>query len=151
MKALVPILGLVTSINGIAVTALADPVPWPFGYQTSRSMNTGLLNGTDVASSVHASGGFSPNDELVAMPELVLAACAETFSICMPDTRVDAMLMVTDQTTLIGHLTLDQYASLREIAAVTEMYVTEGTLTVRFIGGAWPGSLLSVFEAAFPL
>jgi len=69
--------------------------------------------------------GVSPNNEMGARLELVLSACAETFSICMPDTKVDAMLMVTDQTTLIGHLTLDQYASLREIAAVTEMYVTE--------------------------
>ena len=83
--------------------------------------------------------------------ELVLSACAETFSICKPDTNVNALLMVTDQTTLIGHLTLDEYASLREIAAVTDMYVTKETLTVRFIGGAWPGSLLSVFEASFPL
>jgi len=61
------------------------------------------------------------------------------------------MLLLTDQTTLIGHLTLDQYASLAEVATVTEMYLTPGTLTVRFLGGAWPGSGLSVFETSFSL
>ncbi len=72
-----------------------------------------------------------------------------------PDSRVDAPLSTkvspTGQTTLIGHLTLEEYASLAEVANVIEMYVTEGTLMVRFVGGAWPGSVLSVFETSFPL
>jgi hypothetical protein len=69
----------------------------------------------------------------------------------MPDSRLDTMLLLTDQTTLIGHLTLDEYASLAEVAMVTEMYLTADALTVRFLGGAWPGSVLSIFETSFPL
>lgn len=77
--------------------------------------------------------------------------CLFKVSVCMPDGRRDTMLLLTDQTTLIGHLTLDEYASLAEAAKVTEMYLTEDALTVRFLGGAWPGSVLSVFETSFPL
>ena len=73
------------------------------------------------------------------------------FSVCMPDDTLHTTLIVTDQRTLIGHLTLDEYASLAEIAAVTDVYLTENALTVRFLGGAWPGSVLTVFETSFPL
>jgi hypothetical protein len=67
----------------------------------------------------------------------------------MPEDRLDTMLMLTDPTTLIGHLTLDEYVTLTEVTTVIEMYLTEDTLNVRFFGGAWPGSRLSVFETSF--
>jgi hypothetical protein len=77
--------------------------------------------------------------------------CLLKLSVCMPDGGLGTMLLLTDQKTLIGHLTLDEYASLAEGATVTEMYLTADALTVRFLGDAWPGSVLSVFETSFPL
>jgi hypothetical protein len=67
------------------------------------------------------------------------------------DSSLGAMIFPTDQTTLIGHLTREEFASLAEIARVIEMYIVEDGLLVRFAGGAWPGSLFSVFETLFRL
>jgi hypothetical protein len=75
--------------------------------------------------------------------------CDLNLSVCMPEDRLDTMLMLTRPTTLIGHLTLDEYVSLTEVTTVIEMYLTEGVLNVRFFGGAWSGSRLSVFETSF--
>jgi hypothetical protein len=81
----------------------------------------------------------------------VFSTCRQNVSVCLQEDRLDTMLMLTVPSTLIGHLTIDQYVSLAEIATVTEMYLTEDALIVRFSGGAWPGSQLSVFETAFLL
>jgi hypothetical protein len=71
--------------------------------------------------------------------------------LCARRERLDALLSLTDQTTLIGHLTFDEYAALaEEVATVIDMYLMAGTLAVRFLGGAWPGSALSIFEMSFP-
>jgi hypothetical protein len=78
-----------------------------------------------------------------------LSMCGRNLPVCMPEDRLDTMLMLTDPTTLIGHLTLDEYVTLTEVTTVIEMYLTEDTLNVRFFGGAWPGSRLSVFETSF--
>jgi hypothetical protein len=73
-------------------------------------------------------------------------------SVCMRDTMLYPVIILSGPITLIGHLSLDEYTSLSEIAYVTAMYVSaEGSLTVRFFGGAWPGSLLSVFQTSFSL
>jgi len=78
-----------------------------------------------------------------------LSMCSWDLSVCMPEDRLDTMLMLTDPTTLIGHLTLDEYVILTEVTTVIEMYLTEDTLNVRFFGGAWSGSRLSMFETSF--
>lgn len=145
MKGIFTILGLVTCLSSVPATSDAVPVQWPLSDTTKA--NAGLVMGTQLRSSDQdvLSGGSSRERDINS------AACIEQFSMCKPDYRVDALLFLTDQTTLIGHLTLDEYASLAEIAAVTNIYLTEGALTVRFFGGAWPGSLLSVFETSFLL
>ena len=140
MNRIFTILGLVTCLSGVPVPSDADQVEWPLSGKTYT--NGGSVNGTLLVSSDQANvRAFSSDAE----------ACIEQFFLCIPGNSVDAVLLLTDQTTLIGHLTLDEYASLAEIAAVTDMYLTEDALTVRFFGGAWPGSVLSVFETSFVL
>lgn len=145
MNRIFTILGLVTCLSSAPVASDAVPVQWPLS--DTMKANAGLVIGTPFRSSDQEvlSGGSSRERDINSTP------CIEQFSMCKPDYRVDALLLLTDQTTLIGHLTLEEYASLAEIAAVTDMYLTQGRLTVRFFGGAWPGSLLSVFETSFLL
>jgi len=102
---------------------------YPPGEGGIEALLTGALTGRSAASS--------------------LSMCGPDLSVCMPEDRLDTMLMLTDPTTLIGHLTLDEYVILTEVTTVIEMYLTGDTLNVRFFGGAWPGSRLSVFETSF--
>jgi hypothetical protein len=122
-------------IIGLPGPSAADPVHGSVSAHTDSSTDTRLLKAST----------------LETMAEHSFQTCIRNLSVCMPDGRLDTRLSLTDQTTLIGHLTLEEYAALAEVSAVIEMYLTAGALTVRFLGGAWPGSALSIFETSFPL
>lgn len=147
MKQILPMVAVLTCMVGVSGPSDADPVNVSVNPQASRYVGAGVVNGPGLRlSDCAAVSDFVPDSGIASFE-----TCIWHLSVCMPESSIDTMLLLTDQTTLIGHLTLEQYASLAEVATVTEMYVTPGTLTVRFLGGAWPGSVLSVFETSFPL
>jgi hypothetical protein len=147
MKQILTMVAMVTCMIGVPGPSDADPVHGSVSRQASRYVDAGVVKGPGLRPSDWAAVSDFVADSGISSFE----TCIWHLSVCMPESRIDTMLLLTDQTTLIGHLTLDQYASLAEVATVTEMYITPGTLTVRFLGGAWPGSVLSVFETSFPL
>jgi hypothetical protein len=156
MKRIVTMVALVACMIGVPGPSAADPVHSSVSAQAGRSTDTGLFKGMHLLPSNEAKAARSAGDSGMTSTLDVMAVhsfqtCLHNLTICMPDGRLDAMLSLTDQRTLIGHLTLDEYATLAEVATVIEMYLTAGTLTVRFMGGAWPGSALSIFETSFPL
>ena len=156
MKEIVAMVALLACIAGVPGPSDADPVHWSLNFKPSSHTDKDLLSGAHLFPSGQAyATGFPEDRGTAATLEMMgvqsFETCLFKLSVCMPHGRLDTMLLLTDQTTLIGHLTLDEYASLAEIATVTEMYLTGGALTVRFLGGAWPGSVLSVFETSFPL
>ena len=147
MKQILTMVAVLTCMVSVSGLSDADPVNVSVNLQASRYVGAGVVNGPGLRLSNWAAVSDIVPDSGIASFE----TCIWHLSVCMPESSIDTMLLLTDQTTLIGHLTLEQYASLAEVATVTEMYVTPGTLTVRFLGGAWPGSVLSVFETSFPL
>ena len=147
MKQILTMVAVLACMVGVSSPSDADPVHWSVSHEASRYVGAGIVSGPGLRLSDWAAVSDSVPNSGIAPFE----TCMWHLSVCMPESSIDTMLLLTDQTTLIGHLTLEQYASLAEVATVTEMYVTPGTLTVRFLGGAWPGSVLSVFEASFPL
>jgi hypothetical protein len=147
MKQILTTVAVVTCMIGVPGPSDADPVHGSVSPQASSYVDAGILKGPRLP----AFDGAAVSDVVADIGIASFETCIWHLSRCMPESRIDTMLLLTDQTTLIGHLTLDQYASLAEVATVTEMYLTAGTLTVRFLGGAWPGSALSIFETSFPL
>jgi hypothetical protein len=135
MRQIVTMVALGACIIGLPGPSAADPVHGSVSAHTGSSTDTRPLKAST----------------LETMAEHSSQTCLRNLSVCLPDGRLDTRLSLTDQTTLIGHLTLAEYAALAEVSAVIEMYLTAGALTVRFLGGAWPGSALSVFETSFPL
>ncbi len=161
MKQLLTMLVLIGSIAGLSALSLADTIPWFRNSSGSLYTSGARFNGLDLTSVWEDAAWMSPEVDSGLDAPLIgslnmtgasaFSMCRRSPSVCVPEGRLDTMMMLTDPTTLIGHLTLEEYASLAEIATVTEMYLTEGTLTVKFFGGAWPGSLLSVFQTTFLL
>ena len=156
MKEIVAMVALLACIAGVPGPSDADPVHWSLNFKPSSHTDKDLLSGAHLFPSGQAyATGFPEDRGTAATLEMMgvqsFETCLFKVSVCMPDGRLDTMLLLTAETTLIGHLTLDEYASLAEVATVTEMYLTADALTVRFLGGAWPGSVLSVFETSFPL
>jgi hypothetical protein len=154
-KQIVIMVALVACMIAVPGPSAADPVHLSVSAQAGPSTDTGLFNGTHLLSSSEAKAArFAADSGMASTLDMIamhwFQTCLHHLSVCMPDGRLDAMLSLTDQTTLIGHLTLDEYAALAEVAAVIEMFLTPGTLIVRFLGGAWPGSALSIFETSFP-
>ena len=156
MKQMITMVALVACMIGVPGPSAADPVYSSVSAEAGRSTDTGLFKGTQLLPSSEGEGTSLRRDSDMASALNMMAVhsfrtCRHNLSVCMPDGRLDALLSLTDQTTLIGHLTLDEYAALAEVATVIDMYLTADALTVRFLGGAWPGSALSVFETSFPL
>jgi len=156
MKQIVTMVALFACMVGVPGPSAADPVYSSVSAQAGRSTDTRLFNETQLLLSSEAKAArFARDSGMMSTLDMMAVhsfrTCLHNLSACMPDGRLDALLSLTDQTTLIGHLTLDEYAALAEVATVIDMYLTADALTVRFLGGAWPGSDLSIFETSFPL
>ncbi len=146
MKRWCTILALVGSMMGVPGPSQADTLAWFAGSWLSRYANMARVSGLEAVGSVRS--------EAVTMDWLGDSGTDILLRAAWTVRGVDVLLTGdvvarTDPTTLIGHLTLEEYTALAEIATVTELSITPGTLTVKFLGGAWPGSLLGVFETSF--
>lgn len=146
MKRWLTILALVGSMTGFPGPSQADTVGWFAGSWLSRYANGAHLMAQMESAQSEVFGMDGQGD---SNTEILLTAAWTVRGVgSLP---IENMVARTDPTTLIGHLTLEEYTALAEIATVTELYITQGILTVKFLGGAWPGSLLSVFETSFLL
>lgn len=167
MKRLLTLLTLIGLIGGLLGLSHADPIPitgswfgslWRGSYANEADSRGSDLDGAIWHEMVRMGPAGDTRVDATLMAPWNLSSgssspmCRVDPYVCMPEGTLDPMIMLAGPVTLIGHLTLDEYTSLAELPYVTEMYISgQGTLTVKFFGGAWPGSLLSIFQTSFLL